>query len=737
MKSATQSENPWKSWIYEHPRLVLGLILVACLGPFINKAIHVDDPLFVWTGQWIQKHPANFFGFEVNWWYSALPMWVANCNPPLMSYYLAGVASVFGWHEVGLHLGCLGLAFAAVAGIYALAERWCEQPLAAAVIALFTPVFLVSSTTLMCDVLMLAFWVWAVVLWERALAGRQRWWEFIGAGVLAGLAVLSKYSAVTLLPLLPIVAVLRRRKAGWWLLGLAVPLLMVGGYEWMTSEMYGEGLLSAATHYAQTRRIELPGGWMAKGIVGLAFAGGTLLPLLFFAPWLWGRRRLWAGGVVIFGLWVGMFAGWNHLGLSNVPDFPALRHWEYVLEVALLTAGGLHLLLLAAAEIWRRRDIISATLVLWLGSGLFFAIGLNWTVSARSYLPLVPAAAILLVRRLGARQGNFVAGVGWVWPLVPAAAITLSLAIADYQLANSARTAAEEIAAKDKPAGGQLWFEGHWGFQYYMEKLGGRRVDIERSSLQEGDVLVVPWFNSGFVELPPYSAGWIETFEFRPYSWMNLFGTAGSEAAGFYSADIGPVPFAIGKLPLQDYFVAKIFSRVQFKTQPINRREVEAGGVPDFSKLAISTERQTAFQAAMAAAYEQALPGSRLERDGKIAEAIQCYRGVLRTTPDNPVALNNLAWLLATARQPELRNGEEAVRLAIQAVTLTDYREPHCMGTLAAAFARSGQFPEAVEATAAADILAQMTDQSEAAAKDAKLLKLYAAGRTLDTPDGP
>ena len=96
---------------------------------------------------------------------------------------------------------------------------WCERPLLATVIAIFTPAFLVSSTTLMCDVLMLTFWIWALVLWERALASEQSRWQFVGAGVLAGLAVLTKYSAVTLLPLLPILSILRTRKLGWWLAG--------------------------------------------------------------------------------------------------------------------------------------------------------------------------------------------------------------------------------------------------------------------------------------------------------------------------------------------------------------------------------------------------------------------------------------------------------------------------------------------------------------------------------------
>ena len=134
---------------------------------------------------------------------------------------------------------------------------WCERPLLATVVAIFTPVFLVSSSTLMCDVLMLAFWIWALVFWERALANGQSRWQFVGAGLLAGLAVLTKYSAVTLLPLLPFLSILRTRRSGWWLVGMAVPLIMVAAYEWITAGMYGKGLLFAAAGYAQTYRSAL------------------------------------------------------------------------------------------------------------------------------------------------------------------------------------------------------------------------------------------------------------------------------------------------------------------------------------------------------------------------------------------------------------------------------------------------------------------------------------------------
>ena len=130
---------------------------------------------------------------------------------------------MFGWNEIVLHLAGLAVAFFGRRLAFIPSPKCgVERPLLATIIAMVTPAFLVSSTTLMCDVLMLTFWIWALVFWERALANEQSRWRFVGAGVLAGLAVLTKYSAVTLLPLFPILGILRTRKLGWWLLGLAV-----------------------------------------------------------------------------------------------------------------------------------------------------------------------------------------------------------------------------------------------------------------------------------------------------------------------------------------------------------------------------------------------------------------------------------------------------------------------------------------------------------------------------------
>jgi 4-amino-4-deoxy-L-arabinose transferase-like glycosyltransferase len=732
MDVESQTSNLKKSWISRHPLIVIGVILVVCLGPFINKPIHGDDALYIWTAEWIQKHPANFGGFDVNEWASAIPMWKASWNPPLLSYYLAGVASVFGWHEIVLHLACLAVTFAAAAGIYFLARMWCDRPLLATLIAMLCPAFLVSSTTLMCDVPMLACWIWALVLWERALTSRkQNWWRFAAAGALAGLAVLTKYSAMTLLPLLPILAIMRTRKLGWWWVGLAASLLLVAGYEWITAQMYGRGLFSLAVSHTHHSR-EFPSQWLARGIIGLAFTGGCLLPLLFYAPLVWRPKTLLAAGMLVLGMWLVMFVFWNNLGVINtgMGDNPeGVRRWYFVLEVALLMAGGLQVLLLASIEAWRVRDITSVTLALWIIGGFFSATVLNFAVNARSLLLIVPPAAIVLVRRLEATRANTVHKSWLAWPLVPAAAVTLSMAISDFQVANSARTAAEQIMAKYETTDNTTWFEGHGTFQYYMGKLGGQPIDVERSLLKPGDIVVVP--EVGILSPLPYgSVGWLDCWRSAPFAWINLEGATESGAAGFYGSNWGPVPFVIGKLPLCFYDVVKVSYRLRFNSRPTNPQAVQAGDVPSFKdttavmsdapEIPVDPEAKAEVQLAV-----------RAENEGKIKETIQHYRAALDINPNNPVILNNLAWILATTSRAELRDGREAVNLATRAVALSDSSMVPCIGTLAAAYAEAGQFSRAVETEKIAFSLALITGQHRLATQYVELMALYSSGKAV------
>jgi Zn-dependent protease with chaperone function len=72
------------------------------------------------------------------------------------------------------------------------------------------------------------------------------------------------------------------------------------------------------------------------------------------------------------------------------------------------------------------------------------------------------------------------------------------------------------------------------------------------------------------------------------------------------------------------------------------------------------------------------------------------YRLIIQNNPDNATALNNLAWLYATADNLSLRDNKKALALAQKAASLT--REPHILDTLAEAYFINGNTKEALKA---------------------------------------
>lgn len=59
--------------------------------------------------------------------------------------------------------------------------------------------------------------------------------------------------------------------------------------------------------------------------------------------------------------------------------------------------------------------------------------------------------------------------------------------------------------------------------------------------------------------------------------------------------------------------------------------------------------------------------------------------------------LNNLAWVLATSPQDDVRDGKRAVELGLRAVKITNESEAHILSTLAAAYAENGDFDNAIQ----------------------------------------
>ncbi|HVV70390.1 MAG TPA: glycosyltransferase family 39 protein, partial [Verrucomicrobiae bacterium] len=461
--------------ISAHPWLWLSVLIGVCLLPFVNKAFFTDDTLFLRAAEQIQKHPLDFYGFKINWFGYSSTMSAAFENPPLTSYYIAFVASWVGWSEPALHLAFLLPALAAAWGIFNLARLHCERPLLAATIAVLTPAFLVCATAVMCDIMLLALWVWCIVLFEHGLTTGERR-AFLLSGVLGGLAFLTKFPGLSLVPLLGAYGLMRRRTLGWWMLAPTVPLLFVAGYECLTYFLYGHGHLFASADYASDFRTYAHDPLWEKVTIGFAFLGGCFLPMFFFGPLLWSRRFFLGGlcGLAACLLFVPRMSAWTTFlwksgGMLDIPMF---------LFISSLVVCGASVFVLAVLDAWEKRDASSVLFLLWIGGVFVFTTAVNWTVNGRSLLPAVPALGILIARRLKrTRPGEVqVLPLRLVLPGIASAATALLLARSDVNLANTERTAAVQIFQAAHSGSNTVWFRGHSGYQYYFENLGARAL---------------------------------------------------------------------------------------------------------------------------------------------------------------------------------------------------------------------------------------------------------------------
>lgn len=125
-----------------------------------------------------------------------------------------------------------------------------------------------------------------------------------------------------------------------------------------------------------------------------------------------------------------------------------------------------------------------------------------------------------------------------------------------------------------------------------------------------------------------------------------------------------------------------------------------------------------------------------LQQSGQAAAAASAWRAALQLAPEQPDLLNNLAWLLATEPDAAVRNGAEAVQLAERACELTGRQQPALLGTLGVAYAAAGQFDRAISAGEEAIKRAREAGQPEIVQRNQELLTLYRSGRAYLAPVG-
>lgn len=112
---------------------------------------------------------------------------------------------------------------------------------------------------------------------------------------------------------------------------------------------------------------------------------------------------------------------------------------------------------------------------------------------------------------------------------------------------------------------------------------------------------------------------------------------------------------------------------------------------------------------------------------GRHQEAVSDYEEAVRLDPRDDGTLDAFAWMLATASTASVRDGKRAVGLARDACELTQWKDANHLDTLAAAYARSGDFASAVkwQSKALEDPDLRRTEEAR------ERLALYRAGKAF------
>jgi hypothetical protein len=500
--SASPAAPRRTSWGRRRAWLLAPALLLTLLN--LPKPLTVDDAAYYYFARHIADDPLHPYDFQIFWY-----EWPQPANtvlaPPVLPYWWSLGLQLFGERPWLWKLWLLPFSVLFVHGLHALYRRFAhgmERPLVW--LTVLSPLFL-PSLNLMLDVPALALGLTALALFFRA-CGRRSLHLAILAGFVAGLAMETKYTALLVPAVMLLYAIwFGRLRLGVTAAGFAAALF--AGCEGLLFLQHGQSHFAAALEQGRQT--------LASWIDEKANAAQALLPMLggvtpaltlVGLTALGCRRTLLAVVGGIFALGYLLIAG---IDLEFVRLSQTTWVWRPV-EQGVFYASGLALAGTILAITWKlcfaqlsdrttALEGLARFLAVWLVLELIAYFALTPFPAARRVMGLF-VISTLLVGRLAAQTCTSPERLGLVRAIVLGGA-ALGLLFYGVDLTDAfAQKRAPEAAAQyiaeqidgDRSTDPTIWYVGHWGFQFYAERLGMKPVVPDLSVLRSGDWLVVP-----------------------------------------------------------------------------------------------------------------------------------------------------------------------------------------------------------------------------------------------------
>jgi hypothetical protein len=477
------------------------LVLLAALLTLCNciKPIHMDDAAYVAYAAHIDEYPLKPYDFQLYWDYQMHP---ANqvLAPPVLLYWIAGAMRYLGDEPWLWKLSLLPLHVLLVFSLFVLLRRFAGSSAMPLVWMLVLSPALLPATNLMLDVPALALSAAAVALFLRA-ADRRSWRLAAAAGLISGLAMQTKYTAVVT-PAVMLAYGLTHRRLRLALLPAAVSAAMFVVWEVLVYWQQGS---SHFVHALENR----PGSMLSRMqhllsplfTMTASLAPGTLLVALYG----WTRSWKWlAAGVLA------LIAGVAAMGIIPPSVLVLIRDpsgrphiYPESMLYSILTIAWWIGLGLVVARLWalpsrlgksechRQQRPVVMFLLLWLGLETLGYFMLSPFPAARRLLGVVMVATLLVGSytslTLGLKRNCL-----WLATLF-SAALGLFVAWIDVLEADATRAAAERTAEVARPyaTNNTAWFSATWGYQFYAVQHHLQPLIPYQSQLKRGDWLIL------------------------------------------------------------------------------------------------------------------------------------------------------------------------------------------------------------------------------------------------------
>jgi hypothetical protein len=458
--------------------VLLGLALALAVAS-AAKPLHIDDPFFYRVAARIAVAPFDPYGFDILWHQWPQPVH-EELTPPVAPYWQALGLRVAGDRPVLWKLWQLPFAAVFVVSLHAILRRWAPRvALPVTALTALSPTFL-PALNLMQDVPAAALGLASVATYLRADASDRARWA-VAAGLVAGLAAQTKYSALTFAAALALHGLLHG-KLRLGILAASAAAIPFCGWEWAMTVRYGQGMLfgQLGTDWYWTGR-----GAMAGFLLHLA--GGTLsvpgwIAVAARAP----RASAWGGAAVVAAVASIAWRPVEHLVFLALGVMATTLVGFAVVRAVALSRG-------AAGE-------LRTTLFLcgWLALEMAGYFATAPFPAVRRVVGIVLVATLLAARVASLELARAAApadrGPRRLAALVAASAL-LGVLVSWVDV-REARAFPEAVrAARDAiraAGGGTVWFVGHWGFHHYAPRAGMRPLVPDHTFVRAGDWIVVP-----------------------------------------------------------------------------------------------------------------------------------------------------------------------------------------------------------------------------------------------------